>query len=136
VTPVPSSPRVTLSTIATITALNNLTTGSLGVVDRYDLAGAVGVHCGGGRNGTGPLFGVIDASNGMFLGSIQHPFAVGTVYTLELRRDGDSYQCRNADPNGDVQVVTADAAPNGSFIGVRARTASATYPWLMAVTSP
>jgi hypothetical protein len=136
VVPFPSLDHLTLSTIATITALNNTTSGSLGIVDRFDLDATVGAHCGGGRTGMGPLFGLIDASNGTFLSSVTHAFDVGTSFRLELRRTGNNYQCRNADPDGDLQIVGSTAAPPGTFIGFRARTASATFPWLMAVVSP
>ena len=136
VVPYPSSDHLTLSSIATITALNNTNTGSLGIVDRFDTDATVGAHCGGGRTGAGALFGLIDAATGVFLVSTPHAFAVGTVYRLELRRSGNDYQCRNTDPNGDMQIMVDNAAPTGSFIGFRARTASATYPWLMAVESP
>jgi hypothetical protein len=132
----PSVDHLTLSSSATITALNNTTTGSLGIVDRFDIDATVGAHCGGGRTGMGPLFGLIDASNGAFLSSAPHAFDVGTAYRLALRRSGNDYQCQNTDPNGDKQIVITNAAPNGNFIGFRARTASATFPWLMAVVSP
>jgi hypothetical protein len=136
VVPHPSTDRQSLSTIATITALTAAGGGSIGIVDRFDAAGTIGVHCGGGRTGNTALLGLIDASNGTFLASTPHAFAVGTIYRLELRRAGNDYECRNTDPNGDLQILTANAAPNGASIGLRGRIASAAYPWLLVVDSP
>ena len=136
VVPHPSSDHLTLSSIATITALASTQTGAIGIVDRFDADATTGIHCGGGRSGTTGLFALINAPTGMFLATVPHAFEVGTVYRLELRRTGNDYQCRNTDPDGGMQTVTVNAAPTGGFIGVRGRTASATYPWLMAVASP
>jgi hypothetical protein len=134
--PHPSTDRQSLYSIATITALASTGGGSLGIVDRFDTAGTSGVHCGGGRIGDTELLGLINASNGTFHASTPHAFAVGTVYRLELRRTGNDYQCRNLDPNGDLQVVMDNVAPNGPSIGFRGRIASATYPWLLVIDSP
>jgi hypothetical protein len=135
ITPHLSTDHLTLSSIATITALTSTTTGSIGIVDRFNDAATAGVHCGGGRNSDVGLFALINANGGTFLSSVPHAFAVGTTYHLELRRRGNDYECRNTDPN-DPQMVTTNAAPNGTLIGFRGRTASATYPWILAVDSP
>lgn len=136
VAPHPSTDRQSLYTIATITALSANLGGSLGVVDRFDAAGAAGVHCGGGRSGDTELLGLINASNGTFHDSVPHPFAVGTTYRLELRRTGNDYECRNRDPNGELQSARANAAPTGALIGFRGRIASAAYPWILVIDSP
>jgi hypothetical protein len=136
VVPQPSTDHITLSTVATITSLASTSGGSIGIVDRFTTAATAGVHCGGGRTGTTGLFGLIDAASGNFLDSAPHAFAAGTVYRLELHRGGNDYQCRNTDPNGGTQTTTANAAPNGSLIGFRVRTAISRFPWLMVVESP
>jgi len=134
VVPYPSLDHQTLSTIATITGLTATSGGSIGIVDRFDLGGTAGVHCGGGRSGDTELFALINAANGAFLSSMPHAFAVGTTYRLELRRKGNDYECRDTTPGAPL-AVTANAAPNGVVIGFRARVASARYPWLLGVVS-
>lgn len=124
----------TISTFATIAALAGSLGGSIGIVDRFD--GAEGIVCGGGRAG-GDLFGLINASSGVFLNSKPHPFEVGTLYRITMTRTDKTYGCTTVQTNGDTVETSATfdnaAGPN---IGFRIRTASAAYPWIMVVKSP
>lgn len=129
VVPYASTPDQTIYTSATITALTGIAGGSIGVVDRFD--GDTGLHCGGGRTVSTGLLALIDAANGLFLDSVQHPFTVGTTYALRFDRAGKQYTC--TDGAMSVMVDYDNAGPN---IGFRNRVASAAFPWLMVVSSP
>jgi hypothetical protein len=123
----------TIYSIATITALANNLGASIGIVDRFDDAGSVGVHCGGARSFEGRL-GLINVASGAFIDAVDHPFAVGQVYRLRLSRDEARYAC--TDLEGTPRTVSASPGiTGGSFIGFRTRTASSTFPWIMVVKS-
>jgi Thrombospondin type 3 repeat len=134
VIPYTSTPHQTISAFATITALENQTGGSIGVVDRFD--GNQGLHCGGGRAG-GDLFGLINAANGVFQDSKPHPFEVATLYRITFERTDKTYGCSTIQTNGNtVQTGTDFDSTIGTNIGFRNRTASAIFPWIMVVKSP
>lgn len=135
VIPVAGSVRQTLSTDVTITALVNQTSGSLGIVDRFDGTGATGLHCGGARLAA-EAFGIINGANGTSIQTVAGTFGVGDRFQLRFRRDNGDYTCATTA----APIFTVSAQPGvvltGTSIGLRARTASATFRWIMLVRSP
>lgn len=135
VIPVTGSVRQTLTTDVTVTALVNTTSGSLGIVDRFDSTGATGLHC-GAANLSAPAFGIINGGNGTSIQTVAGTFAVGNRFLLRFRRTDSDYTCSTTV----APLYTVNAQPSvtltGTSIGLRARTASASYRWIMLVRSP
>jgi hypothetical protein len=135
VIPVAGSPRQTLRSIVTITDLTSDTGGSIGIVARFDDQGDSGVHCGGGRGAnTAGKFGLIDAGTGSLVQVVDRTFAIGRTYDLALRSEGSKQEC--SDATAPPITVNQAMPPDGAQIGLRARIASARYPWIMLVREP
>jgi hypothetical protein len=133
VTPVTTSSRQTMYAQMTLTAIEpGQTGGALGIVDRFDSGATQGVMCGGVR-GNGGFLGIVNAATGTAIQIAGHAFAVGTPYTLKFTRSENNYSCVDTATG---TTVNAAAGPNGTFIGLRNRVASASYAWLMVVHSP
>lgn len=135
VIPIIGTNHQTLSAHVSLTALTQNTGGSLGIVDRFDVTGTAGVHCGVGRSGTSQLFGLINAATGSFLQMVSGKMRAGETYDLSLRHTDDDFVCSDADPPP-LSVSTTTTVSGGPFVGFRSRIASATFEWVMLVKSP
>lgn len=138
--PFTSTPRQTISTALAITGTTSSTAdGFVGIADRLPPAADAGLLCGSGRNIIGmPFLGLLDVPTGIVRTSVPFEFGLGSAFSLTMTRDGSTYDC-TADPLVGDPIGTAQAlmiSGTGANIGLRARVASATFLWLMVVSSP
>lgn len=64
-----------------------------------------------------------------------HLLQTGATYTLHNHRDGTSHRCRSSNPNTEINALTAYGASIPT-VGLRVRSATARYHWVMVVTGP
>lgn len=135
VVPFDGSPNQTISSAVTVLGLSNNNGGSLGIVDRFTAAGDAGIHCGSGKAAT-EFFGLINAASGIPIKSVAFPFDIG-AFGIALHRQQDRYLCEAVELTATTKVEdVVNLGGVGTKIGLRARTASALYAWLMVVSSP
>jgi hypothetical protein len=135
VVPLDGTVHQTISTAVTILSLSGNGGGSVGIVDQFAATADGGIQCGSGK-ASSSFFGLINAANGGVLKSVAYPFDVGS-FAIDLRRDKDVYACTATDLMSQTRVQDSPTpAGLGTRIGLRARTASVVYSWLMVVSSP
>jgi hypothetical protein len=86
-------------------------------------------------DGTQQQLRIFDLDNLVVVNTAPHPLVVGAEIELRLRRSGDNYLCRSTSPVLEI-AGSAVFAPPAARIGLRVRGASATFHWVMIVTSP
>jgi hypothetical protein len=137
--PFTSTPRQTISTALAITGTTSPTAdGFLGIADRLPLAADAGLMCGNGRTLGAAFLGLLDVPSGLVRTAVPFEFGLGSAFSLVMTRNGSTYDC-TANPLVGAPVGTAQAlmvGGTGTNIGLRARVASATFLWLMVVSSP
>jgi hypothetical protein len=77
---------------------------------------------------------LFDTSNGgaLLLDSGAHPLDIGEVYELYFERDGDDMSCFSGNPDLEVQGAST-FAPANPEVGLRVRSATSSYRWVMIV---
>jgi len=138
IVPYTGTPRQTISTALAIVGTTGSTDGVLGLVDQLAPTGTAGLQCGNGRFSGVPYLGFVDVSSGAIGAAVPFEFGIGNTFSLTMVRDGVVYTCTaNRLVGAPVQTGGPVMVPNaGTSIGLRARVASATFPWLMVVSSP
>jgi hypothetical protein len=124
-------------TALTITSVNTIE-GAAGVIDQASPDGTAGIACGGLRTGPQSLFALFDAKFLQPFAVLPFSFGAGTAFGLWMFRGGTYYNCEGQPMTGQPVYVEADAiAPGaGSLVGLAAYGASASFPWIMIVSSP
>jgi hypothetical protein len=106
----------------------------IGVVTEHQPATDNGIACQLVNGGT-PVLRIYDSNAGSSLTSMDHAFAVATRYQLHVRRNMTNYLCNANSPT--LQITASSSfAPTTPEVGIRVRTGTARYHWVMATTSP
>ncbi|HSK04174.1 MAG TPA: thrombospondin type 3 repeat-containing protein [Kofleriaceae bacterium] len=124
-------------TALTITGVNMLE-GAAGVIDQASPDGAAGIACGGFRAGAQSLLALFDARFLQPFDFLPFSFGAGTAFGLWMFRAGTYHECEGQPMTGQPVYVEADAVlpGTGSLVGLAAYGASATFSWIMVVSSP
>jgi hypothetical protein len=77
---------------------------------------------------------LFDTSDGgaTLLDSDVHPFAVGDTYELFLERDFEDVDCDVSNPDASI-IGSSVFAPANAELGLRVRSAAASYRWVMII---
>jgi len=135
----PSGNRVEIRATAKLTAIRAIDSnlGSVNLVERLAPGSDASIACQLSRlaDGAQQELRVFDLANAQIIDNAAHAFEVGGELDLRLRRTGNLYNCRATNPVLEL-AGTADHAPGQPRIGLRVRGATASFHWLMIVTSP
>ena len=105
----------------------------MGVVDEHQ-ATDNGISCQLNVGGS-PVLRLFDSNAGNSLSSSGHAFALSTRYQLHVRRDLTAYKCNATSPT--LQITGSSTfAPAAAEVGIRLRTGTARYHWVMVTSSP
>ncbi len=120
-----------------ITSVNAIE-GAAGVSDRVTPDGAAGIVCGGVRAGGQSLLSLFDARTLEPFDFLPFSFDAGAAFGLWMFRDGFYHECEGAPIASPPVYVEAESplSGTGSLVGLAAYGASATYPWIMVISSP
>jgi hypothetical protein len=126
------------SVVTAITITGVMIEGAVGVIDRASSDGTSGIVCGGLRTGPQSLLALLDAKSLQPFDLLPISFGAGAALGLWMFRDGTYYECEGESATGEPVYVKADAVlpGTGSFFGLAAYGASASFPWIMVVSSP
>jgi hypothetical protein len=137
--PSPSGTRVEIRTqarlVTIIATAPNL--GAVNVVERFLPADDRGVACqlSALADGDQQQLRIFDLDKKVVVDTAAHPVMEGSEIELRLRRTGTQYNCRTTSPVLELAGTVA-FSPQAPRIGVRVRGATATFHWVMVVTSP
>jgi hypothetical protein len=129
--------RQNLATAVTIIDLSTASSG-IGMADRFPADGTAGVLCGGGVVLGEQRLGLFDVATTGIFATKPFSFDAGSTFDLWMSRDGVEYECEGDPVFGQPVVVIDQPTPvgGGPNMGLLAFRASATFYWLMIVTSP
>lgn len=114
----------------------NLFEAAAGVIDRASAAGVAGIGCGGFWAGGQGLLALFDGKSFEPLDVL--PLSFGASVGLWLFRDGSYYECEGQPMTGQPAYVEGGLLTPGAgpLVGLATFGASATFPWIMVVSSP
>lgn len=117
----------TASGVSTAVTLLSDTTSATSIQCRYSLP--IGT--------TQPLLELETAPNGIVLMQANYAYANGMTDRLTIDRTGTTYGCATRGPDGTATLTGSMSQPvSPPYIGVRTRTTSATFHWVMLVEGP
>jgi len=137
-TSVPLGTRERIATHLTVLGIYGGSQRTTGVVDVF--AAPAGLLCAAGRNtdmdGTVDGIYLFDLTSGSPRDVARTSFRVGTSYDVVLDRSDTSYTCTGTPGGGRDFIATTAYTPQPPMplVGLRSRSAAATYDWLMVVT--
>jgi hypothetical protein len=134
---VSSSRSETVSTRATIDELfGDLRARPAGVIHRFDATNAEGVMCVFGVNPSNDeVYAIANNKDTAALALVATSATVGSSSTFASRRDATSYTC-DVEHLPDPMTATAPLMSTPNRVGLFVRSTSATFDWVMIVSSP
>lgn len=103
----------------------------LGPAQQYQPSPSRSITCELLRNGNGPKLTLIDTGGaGATLGDVDGTFDVGTTVLLSSRRTGTAYECGNGTDTVPGTTTYTTTIPS---LGLRAKSASARFAWVLVV---
>lgn len=135
VTPSPSAGYVAVWAAVTFEAYAGSALVGVGVVDRHQPGTDDTLACQlvGTALGATEKLRLYDAAANMTLGEQDHALAPGATYELRLARAGASHTCSATNPTRNING-TSVVTPANPELGVRVRSGSARYHWIMVIT--
>lgn len=124
---------------ATLDAIAGANLGAVGLSAQHEFGTDQQVLCQsvGLANGTQQELRLFDTNQvpPLQVDNAARAFTVGQRFAIELHRDGTGYTCDATNPNAQVTGTIA-FDPNVAEVGIRVRSATARYHWIMVVSSP
>ncbi len=137
--PVSSTDHQSLATAVGVASVDGPVSAA-GLIDQAAGGGSSGVACAGGRNvANDPVLGLFDGKEQSIYASAPFSFTAGSAFDLWMYRDDTYYECEGDPVVG--QAVFVDDEPvsptsRGPLLGLAVYRASASFPWLMVISSP